>query len=171
MTPVKVVSIVGNTGDGKSHTLNHVFFDGQEVFATSSQPASCTLGVWAAFDKATNTIVLDTEGMMGSSGNSNQRIRMLLKVLRPHCVHDSYFSNTISILVSAWRRPLHLCGDWCTWLRNVLSPCCHGYSCKQAVIVVGQCVSTWSTSDGSRRLGQGINEDTHDVFVCCHSGL
>lgn len=28
---VKVVSIFGNTGDGKSYTLNHVFFGGEEV--------------------------------------------------------------------------------------------------------------------------------------------
>ena len=35
-TPVKVVSIFGNTGDGKSHTLNHTFYGGQEVFNTSA---------------------------------------------------------------------------------------------------------------------------------------
>lgn len=28
---VKVVSIFGNTGDGKSHTLNYTFFQGMEV--------------------------------------------------------------------------------------------------------------------------------------------
>ena len=28
---MKVVSIFGNTGDGKSYTLNHTFFQGQEV--------------------------------------------------------------------------------------------------------------------------------------------
>ena len=28
---VKVVSIFGNTGDGKSYTLNHTFFQGHEV--------------------------------------------------------------------------------------------------------------------------------------------
>ena len=28
---VKVVSIFGNTGDGKSHTLNYTFFNGSEV--------------------------------------------------------------------------------------------------------------------------------------------
>ena len=30
---VQCVSIIGNTGDGKSFTLNEVFFDGQEVFS------------------------------------------------------------------------------------------------------------------------------------------
>lgn len=79
-TPVKVVSVVGNTGDGKSYTLNHVFFNGRKVFATSSKPSSCTLGVWVAYDQSTSTIVVDTEGMMGVSNNSNQRMRMLLKV-------------------------------------------------------------------------------------------
>ncbi len=28
---LKVISIFGNTGDGKSHTLNHTFFGGKEV--------------------------------------------------------------------------------------------------------------------------------------------
>ena len=28
---MKVVSIFGNTGDGKSHTLNYTFFQGMEV--------------------------------------------------------------------------------------------------------------------------------------------
>lgn len=29
---LKVIAIFGNSGDGKSHTLNSVFFDGAEVF-------------------------------------------------------------------------------------------------------------------------------------------
>ena len=43
--PVNVLSIFGNTGDGKSHTLNHVFFAGQEVFATSSSQVNVFIGV------------------------------------------------------------------------------------------------------------------------------
>ena len=39
--PVNVLSIFGNTGDGKSHTLNHLFFGGKEVFATSSSQVLC----------------------------------------------------------------------------------------------------------------------------------
>ena len=78
---MKVVSIFGNTGDGKSHTLNHTFFDGKEVFATSSSQLSCTVGVWAAYDDVNRAIVLDTEGLLGVSGNQNQRTRLLLKVL------------------------------------------------------------------------------------------
>lgn len=77
----KVLSIFGNTGDGKSHTLNHTFFDGEEVFKTSASQLSCTVGVWASYDKFTHCIILDTEGLLGMSGNQNQRTRLLLKVL------------------------------------------------------------------------------------------
>lgn len=62
---VKVVSIFGNTGDGKSHTLNQTFFKGREVFKTSNDQTSCTFGVWAAFDPNLNVICLDTEGLLG----------------------------------------------------------------------------------------------------------
>lgn len=62
---VKVVSIFGNTGDGKSHTLNQTFFKGQECFRTSSEQSSCTLGVWAAYDPVLKVICLDTEGLLG----------------------------------------------------------------------------------------------------------
>jgi len=80
-TCAKVVSIFGNTGDGKSHTLNHTFFNGTDVFDTSSSQKSCTVGVWAAFDKKNNAIILDTEGLLGVSENANQRMRLLLKIL------------------------------------------------------------------------------------------
>ncbi|XP_017578615.1 zinc finger FYVE domain-containing protein 1 [Pygocentrus nattereri] len=78
---VKVLSIFGNTGDGKSHTLNHVLFDGEEVFVTSPSPTSCTIGVWAAYDQHLGLVVLDTEGLLGASTQMNQRMRLLLKVL------------------------------------------------------------------------------------------
>ncbi|XP_057316979.1 zinc finger FYVE domain-containing protein 1-like [Hydractinia symbiolongicarpus] len=78
---VKVVSIFGNTGDGKSHTLNHTFFNGVEVFDTSPCQKSCTVGVWAAYDKTHKVIILDTEGLLGVSENTNQRMRLLLKIL------------------------------------------------------------------------------------------
>lgn len=78
---IKVVSIFGNTGDGKSHTLNHTFFAGKEVFKTSATQQSCTVGVWAAFDPVHNAIIVDTEGLLGVSANTNQRTRLLLKVL------------------------------------------------------------------------------------------
>ncbi|XP_064484872.1 zinc finger FYVE domain-containing protein 1-like isoform X2 [Ornithodoros turicata] len=79
--PVKVVSIFGNTGEGKSHTLNHTFFGGREVFKTSSRQSSCTVGVWAAYCSELRIIVVDTEGLLGLADNQNQRARLLLKVL------------------------------------------------------------------------------------------
>ncbi|XP_076669844.1 zinc finger FYVE domain-containing protein 1 isoform X2 [Andrena cerasifolii] len=75
---VKVVSIFGNTGDGKSHTLNQTFFKGVEIFKTSNEQNSCTLGIWVAFDPVLNVICLDTEGI---STYENERTRLLLKVL------------------------------------------------------------------------------------------
>lgn len=78
---MKVVSIFGNTGDGKSFTLNHTFFGGKEVFPTSANQQSCTVGVWAAFDPKSKVIAIDTEGLLGVSTNQNQRSRLLLKVL------------------------------------------------------------------------------------------
>ena len=80
-TQVKVVSIFGNTGDGKSFTLNHTFFEGEEVFQTSESQNSCTVGVWTAYDSKNRVIALDTEGLLGSSSNDNKRTRLLLKVI------------------------------------------------------------------------------------------
>lgn len=78
---VKVLSIFGNTGDGKSHTLNHILFGGEKVFYTSKSPSSCTVGVWAAYEPQLGLIALDTEGLLGAASNQNQRMRLLLKVL------------------------------------------------------------------------------------------
>uniref|UniRef100_A0A8C4Q453 Zinc finger, FYVE domain containing 1 n=1 Tax=Eptatretus burgeri TaxID=7764 RepID=A0A8C4Q453_EPTBU len=78
---IKVVSIIGNTGDGKSHTLNHTFFNGHEVFHTSAAQQSCTVGVWAAYDPIHKVIAVDTEGLLGVTANSSQRTRLLLKVM------------------------------------------------------------------------------------------
>ncbi|KAK3918575.1 Zinc finger FYVE domain-containing protein 1 [Frankliniella fusca] len=78
---VKVVSIVGNSGDGKSYTMNKVFFQGEEVFQTSSEQTSCTMGVWAAFDPCLNVITLDTEGLLGTTKREGKRTRLLLKIL------------------------------------------------------------------------------------------
>lgn len=91
----KVVSIVGNSGDGKSYALNRIFFSNHEsgdeenddVFPTSSaSDGRCTFGVWAAFEPRTQTLVLDTEGMQGvctagGKPDENRRSRQLLKVL------------------------------------------------------------------------------------------
>ncbi|XP_006000562.1 zinc finger FYVE domain-containing protein 1 [Latimeria chalumnae] len=98
---LKVVSIFGNTGDGKSHTINHTFFYGREVFKTSPAQESCTVGVWAAYDPVHRVVVLDTEGLLGATMNLSQRTRLLLKVLaisdiiiyRTHAdrLHDDLF--------------------------------------------------------------------------------
>lgn len=98
---LKVVSIFGNTGEGKSHTLNHTFFLGREVFKTSPTQDSCTVGVWAALDPVHKVVVVDTEGLLGAGANQGQRTRLLLKVLavsdlviyRTHAdrLHDDLF--------------------------------------------------------------------------------
>lgn len=72
---------LGNTGDGKSHTLNHVFFGGDDVFQTSAEQNSCTLGVWVASCPSFSTICFDTEGFLGVTKLEDQRRRMLMKVL------------------------------------------------------------------------------------------
>lgn len=61
---VKVVSILGSTCDGKSDTMNQVFFKGEEVFQISNDQNCCMLGVWTAFDPTLNVICLDTEGLI-----------------------------------------------------------------------------------------------------------
>uniref|UniRef100_A0A669ELM1 Zinc finger FYVE-type containing 1 n=1 Tax=Oreochromis niloticus TaxID=8128 RepID=A0A669ELM1_ORENI len=98
---LKVVSIFGNTGEGKSYTLNHTFFLGREVFKTSPTQESCTVGVWAAMDPLHRVVVIDTEGLLGAGANQGQRTRLLLKVLaisdvviyRTHAdrLHDDLF--------------------------------------------------------------------------------
>lgn len=79
---VKVVSIFGNTGDGKSYTMNEIFFKGKEVFCTSSDQDSCTVGIWVAYDRNLDVICIDTEGLLGATSNENQRTRLLLKVIQ-----------------------------------------------------------------------------------------
>lgn len=77
----KVISIFGNTGDGKSHTLNHTFFNGEEIFRTSCDQRACTIGIWVAYSKDYQALVIDTEGLLGVSDNENRRMRLLLKIL------------------------------------------------------------------------------------------
>lgn len=92
---VKVISIFGNTGDGKSYTLNECFFDKHEVFRTSSEQDSCTVGVWVAYDPKLNVVCLDTEGLLGSTTNENRRTRLLLKVGT-----IKYFIHAIKLYIS-----------------------------------------------------------------------
>lgn len=76
---LKVVSIFGNTGEGKSYTLNHTFFLGREVFKTSPTQESCTVGVWAAMDPLHRVVVIDTEGLLGSGMRQTVDLLNILK--------------------------------------------------------------------------------------------
>lgn len=78
---IKVVSIFGNTGEGKSFTLNHTFFEGKEIFQTSPYQNSCTIGVWAKYDPTLKMLCIDTEGFLGITKKEHQRTRLLLKIL------------------------------------------------------------------------------------------
>ncbi|XP_008191766.2 zinc finger FYVE domain-containing protein 1 isoform X2 [Tribolium castaneum] len=78
---IKVVSIFGNTGEGKSYTLNHTFFEGREIFQTSPYQNSCTIGVWAKYDPTLKMLCIDTEGFLGITKKEHQRTRLLLKIL------------------------------------------------------------------------------------------
>lgn len=83
-TKLKVISIFGNSGDGKSHTMNSVFFDGDEVFKMSAEQNSCTMGVNCYYQKFFynhEILCIDTEGLQGVTQNENQQHRMLMKVL------------------------------------------------------------------------------------------
>lgn len=78
------MAIFGNTGDGKSHTMNNVFFDGYETFKMSSEQKSCTLGVCCAYQGYfynNQILCIDTEGLAGIAQNENQQHRILMKVL------------------------------------------------------------------------------------------
>ena len=52
-----------------------------QVFATSADQETCTVGVWAAYDPINQVICVDTEGLLGVTSNQNKRTRLLLKVL------------------------------------------------------------------------------------------
>ena len=94
--------------------LNQIFFpdlvlEGQEVFATSNSSGdSCTSGIWAAFEPHMQTLVLDTEGMLGMSAkdyangitaNENRRTRQLLKILAISdiVIYKTRYTNLIII--------------------------------------------------------------------------
>lgn len=79
---VKVVAIFGNTGEGKSFTLNKVFFNGEKVFRISASQTSCTSGVWAMYDPNLKVICLDTEGLLGIFLSFSFFISNILATLR-----------------------------------------------------------------------------------------
>ncbi|KAM7536076.1 hypothetical protein Aperf_G00000089382 [Anoplocephala perfoliata] len=110
---LKVLAIVGNTGDGKSHTLNRAFCSlgagdsSEEVFITSSSQSTCTLGVWAAFEPQRGYLLLDTEGLLGASSNPNRQRRLLLKVFAVadvvvyRCMSDRLHTDMFVFLADA----------------------------------------------------------------------
>ena len=51
------------------------------MFNTSESHESCTVGVWCFYCPERQAIVIDTEGLLGTASNHNQRTRLLLKVL------------------------------------------------------------------------------------------
>lgn len=80
----KMVSIFGETGEGKTYTLNRTFFDGEEVFKSSNEKCSSTTetGVFAALQKTMGLMCIDTKGQMNiSNANYSHHQRMLLKIL------------------------------------------------------------------------------------------
>jgi len=46
-----------------------------------TKQSSCTSGAFVAREPQSNTVVIDTEGMLAVSDNDNERKRLLLKVL------------------------------------------------------------------------------------------
>lgn len=77
---------------------------------TSSNQASCTLGVWGAFDPNTKALVLDTEGMLGISSSAKQRKRLLLKVslwcfflYYLYCIQFSYPVKMMLNILEFWK--------------------------------------------------------------------
>ncbi|XP_014482879.1 PREDICTED: zinc finger FYVE domain-containing protein 1-like [Dinoponera quadriceps] len=141
---VKVVSIFGNTGDGKSHTMNQTFFRGKEIFKTSNEQDCCTLGVWAAFDPELNVICLDTEGLQGVTNCENERMRLLLKVL------------AVSDIVIYRIQSERLNRDLFTFLGTASHAYCHHF--KAALQAVGQEDSAMNSISSivSSKLGPSI---------------
>lgn len=78
---VYVICVVGNTGEGKSHLLNHTFFGGNEVFRVFPDGEG-TQGVHVAFYAEKSLVIVDTEGLLNPRCSSPERQkRMLFKVI------------------------------------------------------------------------------------------
>jgi len=61
--------------------MNQAFFSGREVFRTSPSQSSCTVGVWAAYCHHYESVIIDTEGLLGATSDEHQRNRLLMKIL------------------------------------------------------------------------------------------
>jgi hypothetical protein len=135
---VKCIAIFGNTGDGKSHTLNNTFFNGRNIFCTSQKQETCTVGVWCAYDSNTNSLIFDTEGLLGTTTNDNKRMRLLLKVLaicdviiyrtRAERLHNDLFeflSNSSVAYLKYFKEELKIAaGKLKLETISTLGPCC-----------------------------------------------
>uniref|UniRef100_A0A6A7FVX9 Zinc finger FYVE domain-containing protein 1 n=1 Tax=Hirondellea gigas TaxID=1518452 RepID=A0A6A7FVX9_9CRUS len=87
-TPLKVLTVVGNIGEGKSHVLNQLFFDGREVFPTSNNSVrQCsTEDITESIGAVSGTItkgvlVLDTEGKTSNSVQNVYTNRIIYKAM------------------------------------------------------------------------------------------
>lgn len=173
---LKVVSIFGNTGEGKSHTLNHTFFMGREVFKTSPTQESCTVGVWAAFDPIRKLVVIDTEGLLGNSSKQGQRTRLLLKVLavsdliiyRTHAdrLHDDLFKflgDASDAYLKHFTKELKATTARCG-LDVPLS------TLGPAVVIFHETVHTKLLGSGKTSASiRGSNQSPHLLWAACHS--
>ena len=74
---VMVVTVVGPFRVGKSYLMNHLFFEGEEVFETSSEAVPCTKGVWVAVLRRDNydILVVDSEGTDALLSSHEERLK------------------------------------------------------------------------------------------------
>ena len=165
---VKCVAIFGNTGDGKSHTLNNTFFNGRNIFCTSQKQETCTVGVWCAFDSTTNALIFDTEGLLGTTANDNKRMRLLLKVLaicdviiyrtRAERLHNDLFeflSNASVAYLKYFKEELKIAaGKLKLETISTLGPCCVIFHETQHTDVLSEVME----SGGTRSVTQQIND-------------
>jgi len=165
---VKCVAIFGNTGDGKSHTLNNTFFNGRNIFCTSQKQETCTVGVWCAFDSNTNSLIFDTEGLLGTTANDNKRMRLLLKVLaicdviiyrtRAERLHNDLFeflSNASVAYLKYFKEELKIAaGKLKLETISTLGPCCVIFHETQHTDVLSDVMD----SGGVRSVTQQIND-------------
>ncbi|XP_040577741.1 zinc finger FYVE domain-containing protein 1 [Lepeophtheirus salmonis] len=77
---IKVICVVGKTGEGKSHLCNNGIFGGEKIFAEGSD--SNGQGIWCAYHGGIKALVLDTHGLSGPPGqNEGKAYRRLFKAM------------------------------------------------------------------------------------------
>lgn len=165
---VKCIAIFGNTGDGKSHTLNNTFFNGRNIFRTSQKQETCTVGIWCAYDSNTNALIFDTEGLLGTTTNDNKRMRLLLKVLaicdviiyrtRAERLHNDLFeflSNASVAYLKYFKEELKIAaGKLKLETISTLGPCCVIFHETQHTDPLSDILD----SNGTRSVSHQIND-------------